>query len=200
MKKRCSLLLILCSIFLHVGAQESRWSSEMYDIYSYYNYTDYSPFNQSIEQTNFDSDLLEAAIFYETNRQRAKYGLSILQFDYNIYVCAHNHSVDMVEYNFFSHTSVVQGKTSFSDRLTQVGYSNHVAAENIAYSAIKGTYRETARYLVEEVWMNSTGHRKNILTPDYTHLGCGAVFYYNDRYSSVYVKTTQNFLRKFNKF
>ena len=62
MEKRCSILLLLCAVFSFVGAQESRWSSEMYDNYSYYDYTNYAPFNQSIAQTNYDSDLLEAAI------------------------------------------------------------------------------------------------------------------------------------------
>lgn len=196
MEKRCSILLLLCAVFSFVRAQESRWSSEMYDNYSYYDYTNYAPFNQSIAQTNYDSDLLEAAIFYETNRQRAKYGLSLLRFDYNTYISAHNHTVDMVRHNFFSHTSVVPGKISMSDRMSQVGYSSHACAENIVNAAIKGTYQEAARYLVEELWMNSPEHRKNILTPSYTHLGCGAAFYYNDQYRSVYVKSTQNFLKK----
>lgn len=188
---RYIVIFVICCLPLIGNAQ---WSRQMYAQYSYYNYTDYQPFNQRIEDTGYDAELLEAAIFYETNRQRAKYGLPLLSFDYNLYVCAHNHSVDMVNYNFFSHESPVPGKYSMSDRLAQVGYSRHAAAENIAEFAIKSTYVEAARYVVADMWMKSPGHRANIMNSVYTHLGCGAALMVKG--SFVYVRATQNFVSK----
>jgi len=181
----------LCMICVNMFAQ---WTKSMYSQYTYQNYTDYTPFTQAIDANKLDAELLESAIFYETNRQRAKYGLQQLSFDHALCVCAHNHSVDMVEHNFFSHKSPVAGKTAMKDRLSQVGYVNCLCAENIAYCAVKSSYAETARHLVEDVWMNSEGHRRNILNGNYTHLGCGAAFYYEGHW--LMVKTTQNFLRK----
>ncbi|MBQ6723433.1 MAG: CAP domain-containing protein [Paludibacteraceae bacterium] len=188
--KRISILLAAVMMATVVMAQ---WTMEMYDQYTYADYTTYAPFNQSLESTDYDIDLLETAVFYETNRQRALNGLSQLQFDYNLMVCAHNHSVDMVNLDFFSHTSPVEGKTSFTDRMQQVGYDRCWSAENIAYCAIESSYAETAKHLLNQ-WMNSSGHRKNILNPRYTHIGCGTACYLDGGF--VYVKATQNFMEK----
>jgi len=191
--KKVALIALIGALTTIVSAKESAWNEAYYNRYDYTNYTTYAAFNQRIVESGYDSDLLEAAIFYETNRQRSLHGLKQFKFDYNLYVCAHNHSYDMVEYNFFSHTSVVEGKTTMSDRMKQVGYANRACAENIVYTYIEDTYAESAKSVVD-VWMNSPGHRANILNPDYTHLGCGAVFYEKDNF--IYYKATQNFLKK----
>ncbi len=186
---RLGVLYIFCCISLAGYAQ---WSEEMYNQYTYSNYTEYAPFNQSIASTGYDADLLEAAIFFETNRQRALHGRSLFQYHHNLMVCAHNHSVDMVNKNFFSHTSPVPGYTTMSDRLEKVGIQYREAAENIALRSAGTTYVETARTLVNQ-WMNSQGHRENILNPNLEYLGCGAAFYY-DHGNALYVKATQNFV------
>lgn len=184
---------LICFLFSSVNVF-AQWTEQMYNYYSFENYTNYKQFNDAIEPTTFDANLLEAAIFYETNRQRVKNGIQILHYDYALNVAAHNHSVDMVKYNFYSHTSVVTGKIKLVDRINQVGYYNMMCGENIAYSPIKESYAKTAQYLVADLWMNSQGHKENILNKGYTHLGCGIAVYYQD--SWVYVKATQNFLRK----
>lgn len=171
----------------------AQWEEEMYSLYTYANYTKFEAFNSAVDPSSYDAGLLEAAIFYETNRQRVKHGLPVFQFDYALYVCTHNHSVDMVNHNFFSHTSVVEGKNSMTDRLSQVGYTNCWAAENIAYCDVKSSYATTAQKLLE-MWMNSKGHRENILNPKYTHLGCGIALYYDENW--LMVKATQNFVFK----
>ncbi len=188
---RLMTLFIVCLTAMHVSAQ---WTDAMYNRYTWRNYTDYAPFNQSVQDSDIDADLLEAAIFYETNRQRVSYGLPELAFDHALNVCAHNHSADMVKHRFFSHTGPVPGKKTPADRLTQVGYTNCYSAENIAYAAANATYAAVARYVVEDLWMNSAGHRKNILSSRYTHLGCGVAFYYDN--GVLMYKATQNFLLK----
>ena len=56
------------------------------------------------------------------------------------------------------------------------------------------SYHEFAREVVDG-WMNSPGHRANILNPDYEYLGCGCEKYekQNNGYSMLYFKLTQNF-------
>lgn len=186
-------IYIFLAAVMMVTAVMAQWTMEMYDNYTYANYTSYAPFNQSLESTSYDMDLLEAAVFYETNRQRVRNGLTQLQPDYNLLVCAHNHSVDMVNHNFFSHTSPVPGKATPADRMQQVGYGACWSAENIVYCPIEPSYAATAKRLLE-LWMNSPGHRANILTARYTHLGCGTACYVSDGF--VYVKATQNFMEK----
>ena len=188
---RYGLLVCLCSLFLNGYAQ---WCEQLYSAHSYYDYTDYAAFNQAIDASGYDAELLEAAIFHETNRQRVKYGLAPLKYDYNLMVCAHNHSVNMVQYDFFSHISPVPGKYSLGDRVKEVGYVNCGSAENIAEFPIQSTYAESARYVVAELWMNSPGHQKNILNGKYTYLGSGAAYFVKS--STVYVRATQNFLQK----
>ena len=61
-------------------------------------------------------------------------------------------------------------------------------------SPVKESYAATAKYLVGEVWMNSPGHRQNILKAEYTHLGAGVAFYFERTW--LMVKATQNFLAK----
>lgn len=190
MKRRLTLFVLIVLL----GRMYAQWSNDMYAQYTYANYTDYAPFNQSIDATGYDAELMEAAIFYETNRQRVLNGLPQLAFDERLEVCAHNHSVDMVNHDFFSHNSPVEGKYSMGDRFAQVGYGSCWRAENIAYRSISDSYAQTAKLMVESQWMRSEGHRENILNSIYTHLGCGVAFY--SKGSFVYVKATQNFMKK----
>ena len=170
----------------------AQWSEQMYDAYTYNSYTNYSAFNQPIDENNYDSDLMEAALFYETNRQRAKYKLPLLKHDANLSTCARNHSMDMVTYNFFSHDSPVPGKTVPQDRLAEVERDGYTACENLVFVSVRKSYAATAKYMVEEKWMKSKGHRANILRANMTHLGCGVAFYRDGDY--FYVKATQNFI------
>lgn len=171
----------------------AQWTQEMYADYSYSNYTNYPDFNRSVETSGFDADLLEAAIFYETNRQRALYGLPLFEYSYNLEVSAHNHSVDMVNYDFFDHESPVSGKKTLEERLAIVEMDQIAMAEgeNIAIMPLKSSYAATAGSLVDQ-WMRSPLHKENILDTDFTHLGCGVAFY---RYgSTIHIKATQNFV------
>jgi uncharacterized protein YkwD len=191
MKRFLQLVVVVIACLVSLGAH-AQWTEDMYNQYTYSNYTNFAPFSQSIVSTGYDADLLEAAVFFETNRQRALHGLKALKYDHNLMVSAHNHSVDMVNENFFSHTSPVPGYTTMSDRLEKVGIQYREAAENIALRLAETTYAETARALVDQ-WMHSQGHRENILNPDLEYLGCGAAFYY-EHGNSLFVKATQNFV------
>ena len=75
-------------------------------------------------------------------------------------------SQDMKDNNYFSHTSPVYG--SPFDMMKNFGINYRTAAENIA----KGQATPQA---VVNAWMNSSGHRANILNPSFTKIGVGYV-------------------------
>jgi uncharacterized protein YkwD len=84
--------------------------------------------------------------------------------DDRLTVAARGHSTDMANRGYFSHTTP-EGVT-FDQRITNAGYHWSGAAENIA----KGQDTPAA---VMDSWMNSAGHRANILNCGYKHIGVG---------------------------
>jgi uncharacterized YkwD family protein len=101
-----------------------------------------------------------------TNQERAKQGLPALQVDAELSKVAKEKSRDMQANNYFSHDSPTYG--SPFDMMKQFGVEYSAAGENIAMG--QPTPEE-----VVQAWMNSDGHRKNILSSNYTHIGVGYV-------------------------
>ncbi|PJI09805.1 MULTISPECIES: CAP domain-containing protein [Clostridium] len=99
------------------------------------------------------------------NVERAKYGLPALKANVQLFNVARIKSKDMLTRNYFSHTSPTFGST-FS-LLTRYGISYAAAGENIAYGYVNAAS-------VMRGWMNSPGHRANILGKQYRELGVGA--------------------------
>ena len=111
-------------------------------------------------------DAIEAAVVELTNAERVKAGLQPLKTYAPLMAAAREKSQDMKDKNYFSHTSPTYG--SPFDRLKVLGISYKAAGENIA----KG--QRTAEEVVT-AWMNSEGHRANILDSKFTHIGVGYV-------------------------
>lgn len=117
--------------------------------------------SDSSEVSAFEKEVLEL-----TNAERTKAGLSPLTLDTELSKVARIKSQDMKDKNYFSHTSPTYG--SPFDMMKQFGISYTSAAENIAQG------QKTPKEVVE-AWMNSQGHRENILNAKYTHIGIGHV-------------------------
>ena len=100
------------------------------------------------------------------NVERARYGLSALAPDAELSRVARYKSQDMREKGYFSHESPTYG-TPFQ-MMKSFGITYRTAGENIAYG-----YAAPAK--VVEAWMNSEGHRANILNGSYTRIGVGYV-------------------------
>ena len=100
------------------------------------------------------------------NVERSKVGLPPLKENWELSRVDRYKSEDMIEKNYFSHTSPTYG--SPFQMMQDFGISYQAAGENIA--AGQRTPAE-----VVEAWMNSEGHRKNILSPTYTEIGVGYV-------------------------
>ncbi|MBM7614967.1 CAP domain-containing protein [Alkaliphilus hydrothermalis] len=115
------------------------------------------------------------------NQERAKNGLPTLSIDQEVARVAGIKSQDMVDQNYFSHYSPTYG--SPFEMLDSFGVEYIVAGENLA-----GNSSVSAAHTA---LMNSSGHRQNILHPDFTHIGIGVRR--SPRYGYVY---TQMFIKK----
>ena len=107
---------------------------------------------------------IETQVIQLTNQQRAKYGLPALATDWELSRVARYKSVDMRDKNYFSHTSPTYG--SPFTMMKNFGIRYTAAAENIAAG-------QTTPQEVVNSWMNSPGHRQNILDSRMTHIGVG---------------------------
>jgi uncharacterized YkwD family protein len=99
-----------------------------------------------------------------TNNERKKNGLPPLQSDPSLSKVAQTKSNDMEAKHYFSHTSPTYG--SPFDMMRDFGVTYKAAGENIAMG-------QTTAQQVVNAWMNSEGHRKNILSASYTNIGVG---------------------------
>ena len=100
------------------------------------------------------------------NEVRVKNGLKALSPNWELSRVARYKSQDMHDKKYFSHTSPTYG--SPFDMIKNFGISYRAAAENIA----KG---QRTPQEVFQAWMNSSGHRQNILNGSYTQIGVGYV-------------------------
>lgn len=100
------------------------------------------------------------------NEERAKYGLSALTENWELSRVARYKAQDMCDNHYFSHTSPIYG--SPFTMMSNFGISYRTAGENIAMG-----YATPER--VVAAWMNSSGHRANILNSTYTEIGVGYV-------------------------
>lgn len=101
-----------------------------------------------------------------TNQERAKNGLKPLALDTELSKVAREKSRDMQSKGYFSHTSPTYG--SPFEMMKKFGITYRSAGENIAMG------QRTPEEVVK-AWMNSSGHRANILNPNYTHIGVGHI-------------------------
>jgi uncharacterized YkwD family protein len=117
-------------------------------------------------QTTTTLSAYEQKVVELTNQERSKYGLAALKADTTLSKVAREKSLDMSKNGYFSHTSPTYG--SPFDMMKQFGISYQYAGENIAMG------QRTPEEVVQ-AWMNSEGHRKNILNGNFNYIGVGYV-------------------------
>ena len=159
------------------------------------------------EDGTLDRALVEQYVHEAVNEERTARGLEALAFDEDLQEIARSHSQDMAERDYFAHTDP-EGN-SFADRYEAHGYEcraytddgyYYTGGENIAYTYFDQpvrtssgevvehtTERELAEGIVDQ-WMNSDGHRENILAEHWNNEGIGIYVTEDDR-----VYATQNF-------
>ena len=201
MRRHTGLTLILLLPYL-IG--QTRPAAQAVDPYSI---TADQFFNRPETQTRIGRDsvdipLLEAAIFHQSNRQRADNKLPLFKHSMALNLMARRHSQEMCDLQFFDHTSPTAANRTLTDRLRNVGMVNVTAGENIAvlpakemgsghyivHTAPDGsedltdeatgkhidyyTYEALAGAVVDQ-WMHSPTHRANMLDKRFVFLGVG---------------------------
>lgn len=119
--------------------------------------------NLNIPNIN-DVKSLENEVVRLVNIERAKHNLPALKQNWELSRIARYKSKDMIDKNYFSHTSPTYG--SPFNMIQNFGLKFSAAGENIAYG-------QNSPAAVMNAWMNSPGHRNNILSPSYTEIGVG---------------------------
>ncbi|HYE83351.1 MAG TPA: SafA/ExsA family spore coat assembly protein [Clostridia bacterium] len=107
---------------------------------------------------------LENEVIRLTNIERSKKGLTALKANWQVSRCARYKSQDMINKNYFAHQSPTYG--SPFDMMESFGIRIASGGENIAMG------QRTPKEVVA-AWMNSPGHRGNILSTAYTEIGVG---------------------------
>lgn len=181
-------------------------------------------FDNPIDAEKPDYALLNAALYSVTNEARAQQGKSAVPYHPLLAKAAFDYAREMVTKDFFSHDHPSDpAQRTPSDRGKLAGIKNAKLAENILTSfaiqyeagksivvmdATKGlisytspqgpaipmhTYRSLAQSLVDW-WMNSPGHRANILSDNSRSLGCGVYFFRDRNFRNVLkVKAVQKY-------
>jgi uncharacterized protein YkwD len=98
------------------------------------------------------------------NRERAKAGCKALTIDDKLMLAAQRHSQDQADHKTMSHDG--SDGSDVGDRLDRVGYAWRAYGENVAWNQQNPT-------AVMDAWMNSPGHRANILNCSFTEIGVG---------------------------
>src|SRR5437667_7017335 len=107
----------------------------------------------------------ERQLFEALNRERATQNLGALQWDDVLFKAARQHALRMANLNMLEHQ--LPSESDLEGRLAEAGARFSVIAENIAVGA--------SPPIIHGGWMDSPGHRKNILDPRLTSVGIAAV-------------------------
>ncbi|WP_459886393.1 CAP domain-containing protein [Halostagnicola bangensis] len=155
-----------------------------------------------VETDAIDIDAVEQYVHEAVNEERAAVGSDELEFDDELRDIARDHSEDMGERGYFSHTD--PDGNGFIDRYDDAGYecsvNGYIGGENIAqtwYDTPVNTgdrgivhYEDEQElgYGIAEQWMNSQGHQENLLADHWENQGIGIHVTDDDK-----VFATQNF-------
>ena len=146
---------------------------------------------------------VELQIFNYTNHEREIRGLNKLRWDEELAKIARKHSQDMQDNDYFSHTNL--NGDGPSERAEKYGYDTHkelgggwytdgigenigmMPTGNVAGHGYVSNNPVSIAYAEVQAWMNSPGHRENILDPEYDKIGVGV------SYDGLYYTCTQDF-------
>lgn len=158
----------------YVGAVSKKYVKPIYPNNTGSNTNTGSGGNNTSQSSNLTSD--EKEVFDLINKQRTNNGLKALTIDSELQRVARIKAQDMVDNNYFSHTSPTYG--SPFDMLKSFKISYKTAGENIA-----GNSSNSAAV---NAWMNSSGHKANILNSGFNYTGIGVVS--SPKYGKMYVQ------------
>lgn len=169
----CSILLPLGGIFAIPAIATEFNPTSMTQVQS-------QPFS-SVKNKGLPKNIasFETQLLKLTNLERQRVGLAPLKLSSQLTRAAQSHSTDMARNSYFSHTG--KNGSSMADRTKATGYKYSYLGENLAAgrSTPEGTLRQ---------WMNSSGHRANILNRSFTEIGFGYTNEPNSPYRHYWVQ------------
>jgi uncharacterized protein YkwD len=110
----------------------------------------------------------------QLNRERAHHGLRPLKLNKLLARAARRHARDMARRNYFSHDTL--GGGSFVDRIRQAGYLKGARRWTVGENLAWGSQRHSRPRTIMRMWMNSPGHRANILSASFREIGIGVAY------------------------
>lgn len=195
-------LLLLCLAV--PGAEGSARRPRELERWSYAEFTREPRLQAPLDWDGFDAPLLAAAIFHETNRVRAAHACRRLRWYRGLAAAADLQASMNAFTGTSTHANPLAGRGDVEQRVRGAGITPRVIAENVAMAPVRTlpphgaqrlsvdddghrtvrdpetntelrwpTYAELAARIVQQ-WMDSPGHRANLLSRAYTHLACGA--------------------------
>lgn len=165
----------------YVGAVNKKYVKAIYPNSSNSNNSSNNNSSSNSNSTTTAMTADEKEVFDLINNQRTQNGLSALKLDTETLRVARIKAQDMVDNNYFSHNSPTYG--SPFQMLNSFKISYKTAGENIAGNSSNSS--------AVTAWMNSSGHKANILNSSFNYTGIGVVK--SSKYGKVYV---QMFLEK----
>lgn len=134
----------------------------------------------STSQGDFSAQI-EQLIFTKVNEERSRAGMSTLSYSGLMEKYARIKSQDMGDRNYFDHKNP-EGEL-ITAQMARDGITYRSWGENIAYIGGTSDINELANMFMTN-WMNSQGHRENILSPNFTSIGVGVYKSGNRYYAS----------------
>ena len=105
------------------------------------------------------------------NAERARHGLPRLRLNKKLSAAARRHARDMVRRDYFAHDSLSGG--TFVDRIRQSGYLKGAGSWSVGENLAWGSNDRAAPRAITSMWMDSPGHRANILSSSFREVGIG---------------------------
>ena len=108
------------------------------------------------------------------NRERAHNGLRELKLNKELSRAARRHAHDMGRRNYFSHDTL--GGGTFVDRIRAEGYLKGARSWTVGENLAWGSHGYSRPRVIMRMWMNSQGHRANILNTSFREIGIGLAY------------------------
>jgi uncharacterized protein YkwD len=127
--------------------------------------------NVNLKPTRANLEIVRSAVLCLHNAERARNGLPRLTENPRLRRAAARHTAHMVAARFFDHTT--PAGTTMVDRIRRAGYTSGARGWTVGENIAWGTGRLATAAQIHRSWMNSPGHRANILQRSFREIGIG---------------------------
>jgi uncharacterized protein YkwD len=177
---------------------ENFFKAEVYAKHDWQSFEKLPEPNTKVQTKDFDLHLMNACLFFVSNKMRQSKKVSPLAFSEGLRNAALVHSNEMVVRQFYSHINSKSTELRAPDnRMKLFGISNVLMAENIhrfPFVENELTYMQLAQEIMDDFY-KSEGHRLNLMNKNFTHTGCAATWEYSAKEKYHFLKVTQCFVR-----